>query len=166
MRFTQEQITEKTLALTAQGTRFTGRMLAKAFKLILAQAKKQHTKLTTPKIYKGKQTAKQLLSSGAGVTSAEITDQNIKSFEPVARKWGVDFALYKNDSVSPPMWTVLFKEKQADAMMGAFKEYSANTLKRTAEKPSVLNLLKKMKDLVKNQVVDRTKNKERGGPEL
>lgn len=39
---------------------------------------------------------KQLVRQGAGVQNIEITDKNIKSFEHVARKYGVDFALKKD----------------------------------------------------------------------
>ena len=162
----QEQIEEKSVALVWRGAKFTGRMLAKLLKKLIEEMKKGIEKANMPKTYQGKQTVSQLLHSGDAVSSVEITDKNIRSFEPVARKWGVDFALYRDDTLSPPKWTALFKAKQADAMLGAFKEYSAKTLKRTAEKPSVLNLLNKMKELVKNQVVDKTKTKTRGGPEL
>jgi hypothetical protein len=162
----QEQIDEKTVALVWRGAKFTGRTLANLLKKLLAEMKKNADRAKQPESYKGKQSVKQLLSAGDAVSSVEITDKNIRAFEPVARKWGVDFALYRDDSVSPPKWTALFKSKQADAMLGAFKEYSAKALTRTAEKPSVLGLLRKMKELVKNQVADKTKTKQHGGPEL
>ena len=120
------------------------------------------------KTYRGKQTAAQLLSSGENVSSIEIADDNIKAFEPIARKWGVDFSLYCDESASPPKWTVLFKSKQADAMTLAFKEFTAKTLgkDKDMERPSVVNLLHKMKELVKAPVTDKTRVKEHGSPEL
>ncbi len=166
MTIIQDQIEEKTIALVWRGTQFTGRTLAKLFQKLLAEMKKKASKARQPPSFKGKQTVKQLLSGGDAVSSVEITDQNIRAFEPVARKWGVDFALYRDDSAPPPKWTALFKSKQADAMLGAFKEYSARALVRTAEKPSALNLLHRMKERVKNQVADKTKAKQHGGPEL
>ena len=37
-----------------------------------------------PKVYKGKQSVKHLVRQGAGVSNIEVTDGNIKSFEPVS----------------------------------------------------------------------------------
>ncbi len=112
-------------------------------------------------MYKGKQSVKQLVRQGAGVSNIEITDSNIKSFEHVARKYGVDFALKKDSSVSHPKWLVFFKARDADALTAAFKEYSAITLKKSAKKsrPSVIQLIKKMKDLSKSLAKDKAKNK-------
>ena len=41
----------------------------------------------------GKQTIKQLVAQGAQLTNIQITDQNIKSFDRVARKYGIDYSL-------------------------------------------------------------------------
>jgi len=121
-------------------------------------------KLTTPENYanKGKQTIKQLVGQGQGVTNIEISDKNIKSFESIARKYGVDFAVVKDASENPPKHLVFFKARDTDAVTAAFKEYSASQLSRTAEKPSMLGMLRDLMEKVKNQVLDITKNKDRG----
>lgn len=161
----QEQINEKTVALTVRGAKLTARMLARALSKLLRDMKQQRHKAAT-KTYKGKQTVKQLVRQGAGVSNIEITDGNIKAFEGVARKYGVDFALQKDSSVEPPKWLVFFKGKDADALTAAFSEFTAKTLNRSTEKPSAVALLRKMVEKVKNQVVDRTKAKRHEGPEL
>ena len=161
-----EQVNDKTVALVVQGTKLTGRMLAKALQKFLAAQKARKQKKQIPGAYKGKQTVKQLVGQNQGVTSIDVSKSGIKDFEQVARKYGVDFALKKDSSIDPPKWIVFFKSRDADAMTAAFSEYTAKTLKRTTERPSVMKLLRKMVDLVKNQVVDRQKHKERGGPEL
>lgn len=51
---------------------------------------------------------KSLVRQGQGVTNIEITDANIGSFEPKARKYGVDFALKKDCTETPPKWLVFF----------------------------------------------------------
>ena len=132
-------------------------MLAKSINKILLERKKQKQ----PKSYQGKQSVKNLIKQGAGVSNIEITDKNIKSFERVARKYGIDFALKKDKTVSPPKWLVFFKARDADALTVAFKEYSAKTLKKSARKsrPSVLNLIKKMKNLSQSLYTDKVKNK-------
>jgi len=111
---------------------------------------------------KGKQTVKQLTRQGVGVSNIEISDKNIKSFDSIARKYGVDYAIKKDVSENPPKWLVFFKGRDADAITAAFKEYSSKQLTKKAEKPSVLLGLKNMLEKVKNQVLDKTKNKEKG----
>lgn len=135
-------------------------MVAKAMKLFLEQANKTKPKMNTPK--RGKQTVKQLTRQGAGVSKIEITDKNIKAFEGIARKYGVDYALKKDTTEIPTRWLVFFKSKDGDALMTAFKEFSTKQLKRTSDKPSVLENLRNLMAKVKSQVIDKTKNKDRG----
>ena len=43
----------------------------------------------------GKQTVKHLVGQNQGVANIEISDKNIKDFDRVARKYGVDYAVKK-----------------------------------------------------------------------
>jgi len=133
-------------------------------KLFLDNNKKVMDKLTTPENYcgKGKQTVKQLVGQGHGVTNIEISDKNIKSFESIARKYGVDFAVVKDASENPPKHLVFFKARDTDAIAAAFKEYSAKQLAKSAEKPSLLGMLRDLMEKVKDQVLDITKHTQRG----
>jgi len=133
-------------------------------KLFLSEEKNLKKQITAPKNMsgKGKQTVKQLTRQGAGVSNIEITDKNIKSFESVARKYGVDFAVKKDVSEDPPKWLVFFKGRDADALTAAFKEFSAKQLAKTAEKPSIIASMRDLLEKVKSQVIDKTKNKDRG----
>ena len=56
----------------------------------------------------GKQTVKELIGQNAGVSNIEITDKNIKSFEQVARKYGVDYALKKDTTGEKPKYLVFW----------------------------------------------------------
>lgn len=154
----QEDIDQKTVALTIKAAKLTGRVLAKAISAALRKMKQSRD---APR--QGKQTVKQLAKQNAGLQNIEITDGNIKSFERVARKYGVDFAL-KKDTGTPPKWMVFFKARDADALTAAFTEFSRDTLKQS-KKPSVLDMMRNFKELVKNTVLDRSKIKERSGPE-
>jgi len=158
----QDQINEKSVALVIKGGKLTGKMLAKALRKLLSEMGKQHKKQMSPH---GKQSVKQLVKQGSGVSNIEITDKNIKSFNRVARKYGVDFALKKDATETPLKWLVFFKARDADALTSAFKEFSAKSL-RKRKKPSLLAQLNKFKEIAKNAVVDRVKNKNRGGHEL
>jgi len=153
----QEQINEKSVSLIIKGTKLTSTILAKSIKKMLIEMKKQKQ----PKLYQGKQSVKNLVRQGVGVSNIEITDNNIKSFEKTARKYGIDFALKKDKTVSPRKWLVFFKARDADALTAAFKEYSTETLKKSARKsrPSVISLIKKMKTLSQSLYNDKVKNK-------
>lgn len=117
-------------------------------------------KQKNPKIYKGKQSVKHLVRQGAGVSNIEITDGNIKSFEKVARKYGIDFALKKDASTQSPRYLVFFKSKDADALTAAFREYSGKVVKsQSKEKPSIRKQLSKLQEVVKDMAKSLSRNK-------
>lgn len=93
----------------------------------------------------GKQTVKQLVGQNEGVANIEITDRNIRDFDRVARKYGVDYALKKDKSGETPKYLVFFKARDGDALTAAFKEYTAKT-ERKKERPSVLQTLRRLKE--------------------
>lgn len=159
----QDEVESKTLTLIVSGTKFTGRLFKTAIAKYLAHRKekkiqKQREK-DTPVIPKGKQTVKQLIGQNQGVSNLEITDPSVKAFERIARKYGVDYAVKKDRSCSPPKYLVFFKARDADALTSAFTEYTQKKVRKAA-RPSVLEKLGQFKELVKNTVVDRTKRKE------
>lgn len=155
----QEEVQSRTVTLAISTTKLTARTLRAAIRKLLAAWKKGRDKAKSPEIPHGKQTVKQLVGQNAGVSNIEITDSNIKSFEKVARKYGVDYAVKQDRSVSPPKYLVFFKARDADALTSAFKEFSAKTVQKT-RRPSVLAQLRKLADLVKNNVIDKVKHRE------
>ena len=157
----QEDIEHRSVTLVLKGAKLTEQMLKAAIRKLLASQKKgsrQNNVRSTTTISQGKQTVKQLVGQNQGVANIEITDQNIKSFERVARKYGVDFAVKKVRGETPPKYYVFFKARDADALTAAFTEYSTKRVKRT-KRPSVLTELRKMITLVKDKVAERVKNK-------
>lgn len=155
----QDEINEKTVAISIKATKLTAQTLQKALKLLLAQMKKQHDK---NKIPHGKQTLKQLARQDAGLSNIEITEGNIKEFESTAKKYGVDFALKKDSTENPPRYLVFFKSRDADALTEAFREFSAKKLQRD-KKPSIRKLLSKLKEAAqsRNAQRDKVKNKDK-----
>lgn len=157
----QEDIENRSVTLMISSTKLTARVLKEAIDKYLAHRKeKRITKdRVGPVIPHGKQTVKQLIGQDAGVSNIEITDSNIKSFDRVARKYGVDYAVKKDHSVSPPKYLVFFKARDADALTSAFTEFTAKTMDR-AKKPSVLARLHDFKERVKANTIDRVRHKE------
>ena len=154
----QEDINEKTIALYIKTGKLTAHQLQKAMKALLAQMKKQHDR---QKIPHGKQTLKQLVKQNAGVSNIEITKDNIKAFESTAKKYGIDFALKKDSTETPPRYLVFFKGRDADALTAAFKEFSAKKLTQE-QKPSIRKALAAFRDKAKqlNASRQKVKNKE------
>ena len=158
----QEEVRDKSVALVINVGKTGGRMTADMLKWAMRRYLEQSR---NPKAHHGKQTVKQLVRQGQGVQNIEITDKNIKSFERVARKYGVDFALKKDPEQGK--YLVFFKSRDADALNAAFAEYTARTLHRSGPKrPSLLAQLSHFKEVVKNTIRGTVKNQDRGGHEL
>ena len=151
----QEETNEKTIALYIKTGKLTAQQLQKAMKALLAQMKKQHDK---QKIPHGKQTLKQLMKQNAGVSNIEITEGNIKAFEQTAKKYGIDFALKKDSTETPPRYLVFFKGRDADALTAAFKEFSAKKLNKE-QKPSIRKALATFREAAKQLNANRQKTK-------
>jgi hypothetical protein len=152
----QEEVENRSVALAINTTKLTARVLRAAILKYLASRKNKKAK--EPVIPHGKQSVKDLAKQNQGLSNIEVTDKNIKSFERVAKKYGVDFAIKKDKSVTPPKYLVFFKGRDADAITSAFTEFTAKTM-RKAERLSVLAQLKKFTELVKNSITDRVKTK-------
>lgn len=157
----QEELTQKTIALSVQTTKLTASVLQKMLKKLLSAGK---NKLQQP--HKGKQTLRQLMKHNTGVSNIEITNDNIKLFEQTAKKYGIDFSLKKDSSMDPPRYMVFFKGRDADVLTAAFKEFSAKNLAKE-EKPSIHKVLSQMKQKAKQKLQQREKVKSKDrGPEL
>ena len=154
----QDEVNEKTIALYIKTGKLTAQTLQKAMKAILSKGKKQLTKQP-----QGKQSLKQLMKQNAGVSNIEITKDNIKAFESTAKKYGIDFALKKDSTETPPRYLVFFKGRDADALTAAFKEFSAKKLTQE-QKPSIRKLIVSLKEKAAalNAQRDKVKNKDRG----
>ena len=152
----QDEVREKSVAFVIRVGKTGGKLTASMLKYAIEQYLKQQR---NPRAPHGKQSVKSLVRQGAGVQNIEITDKNIRSFQSVARKYGVDYALKKDTSSQPPRYLVFFKARDTDALTAAFREFSGKQLKRS-KKPSILVQLKKFQEQIVNhdKVRNRTKN--------
>ena len=118
------------------------------------KAAEQANEDTTPH---GKQSIQELIGQNQGVSSIDIQNTNIRDFEKIANKYGVDYAITRDKTVTPPKYMVFFKARDADALTAAFAEYSNQRLK-AKDKPSVLKQLGKLKELVAS-IPSKVRNK-------
>ena len=157
----QEEVENRTVNLAISTTKLTFRTIVNGYNAWKRhhQAKAAQKSAQMPL---GKQSIKELIGQNQGVSSIPIEKTDLKGFEQVARKYGVDYAVKKDRSTSPPKYLIFFKARDADALTAAFTEYTGKKVKKAekTERPSVLAKLNQFKELVKNAVVDRTRRKE------
>lgn len=120
-----EEISRSTIAISVRASKLTARSLA--YVLGTAARKIRQARNQAPQ---GKQSVKQLLRHG-GEASAIDLPGNVRDFDRVARRWGVDYAIKR---VEKGKYLLLFKAKQADAITGCFSEYSRRMLNRGRER--------------------------------
>lgn len=125
----QEEVEQKTFNIVVSTTKLTARTILNAGKAAIQQ---QQAKMAG-----GKQSVRMLLRQNRGVSSVEIDKTNIRGFERYAKKYGIDYAIRKDNSEMPPRYLVFFKAPDAEAFQSAFKEYSASLLNKD-KRPSVL----------------------------
>ena len=119
----QEELEHRTVTLMVSSGKFTGKTLKSAMMHFLnySKHKVQEHKAVVPH---GKQTVKQLVGQNAGVENVEIGDDiNLRSFNRIARKYGVDYAVKKVEKDGKPQFLVFFKSRDKDAITSAMKEY-------------------------------------------
>ena len=157
----QEEVESRTVNLAISTTKLTGRTLTAAV-LKYHKNKEKVKAQKAAEIPSGKQSVKELLGQNQGVSSIDIAKTDLKGFEGIARKYGIDYAIRKDKSVDPPKYLVFFKAKDADAMTAAFKEYSAKIMNRS-RRPSVLKQLRAIAARIAElpgKVINRDKKRE------
>lgn len=79
----QEEVENRSITLAINTAKLTARVLKEAMEKYLASQKQKsrEKKLGGTVRVRGKQSVRQLVGQNQGVSSVEITDQNIKSFE-------------------------------------------------------------------------------------
>ena len=78
--------------------------------------------------YVGRQSVKKLVGQNQGVSNVELSGEDIKAFERVARKYGVDYAVKKVKGDSPK-YLIFFKARDADALNAALSEYTSQKMR-------------------------------------
>lgn len=182
----QEETTNKTVNLYIKGGRISADILKAAMRKYLKyledQVKKDENRRQIRKNEKikavardkaerkiearrphGKQSMKNLMSYGNQLSNIRVTDNNIRSFDRIARKYSIDYSLIKDKGVNPPAYMVFFKAKDVDVMTAAFKEYAGLSLIKS-KRPSLRKKLNKAIQAVKGQHRERQREnqKDRG----
>lgn len=161
----QEEVENKVVVLMENCSKFTARELKQALAKVLQEAKAEKTKIShslgqhreNDAAPHGQMSVKDLAAQDRGMQSIEVTDENIGSFNRIARKYGIDFAPFKVKGEDK--YLVFFKAPDTDAMTAAFQEYTRRQVQR-AGRPSVLARLQHIKQRLQNVVKDKIRHKE------
>ena len=154
----QEEIEHRTVALVVSSAKMTGREFRAAIEKYLAHMRnkshnKQASKDVTPH---GKQTVKQLVGQDQGASSLELDDPDIKAFDRIARKIGVDYAIQRVKNEHPPKYLIFFKARDGDVINSALESYLS--VKMSKGKSDLLDRLRKPvapPTKLKDQVLER-----------
>ena len=154
----QEEVESRTVALIVTGTKMTGHLMKNAVEKYLAYRRNKRAAAVTPR---GRQSVRQLVGQGQGVTRITLDDPSTRQFDRIARKYGVDYAVCRDSTGPEPKFLIFFKSKDAAALHTALEEY-AGKKSRTADRPSVLEQLHRLLEQIPGQVRHRSRN--RGAP--
>ena len=157
----QEDVENKTLAISVSAAKLTGRVLAKVLIMAAHKIQQEYKESQTPH---GRQSVKKLMNHSVATNSIPL-DGNTKLFDEVAKKYNVDYAFHKT---GPNKYLLFFKAGQADAITACFSEYSNRVMARGAGRPSILQQLQKFADVVKSRIREpkqRERTRERYGHE-
>lgn len=138
----QEELENRTVTLIVSSGKFTGRTMKSAISHFLSYSKhkaQEHRNV----VPHGKQSVKQLIGQNEGVLNEPIGDDaDMKTFNRIARKYGVDYAVRKVEKDGAKQYLIFFKARDKDTIYAAMSEY-ANYWRDHGkeEKPSVRKLI-------------------------
>lgn len=141
----QEDIERRTIAISINAAKLTGRTFAEALAAVVRKIQQEHRKAQAPQ---GRQSVKKLMNHRVS-TNALPLDGETKLFDRVARKYNVDYAFHKT---GPNRYLLFFKAGQADAITAAFSEYTKLVMGRGKSKQtSILAQLRKFADVARSK---------------
>ena len=145
----QEEVNQKTVALSIRTTKLTGKVLAAALGKVARAVQKHHRKALTPQ---GRQSVKKLMNHYGGKSAMPYVGAP-KDFDRIAKEFHVDYAFHKT---GPGHYLLFFKADQADAIQAAFGKYTEKVMGRSQDRPSILGQLRQFVE----QIAARPKQKE------
>jgi len=147
VKILQEEVENRTVNLAITTTKLGARTIVSGIRAYLRHRAKAKIDKERDGVH-GKQSVKELIGKNDGVTRMSVTDESIRAFEREAKKFGVDFAVTKDKTVQPPVYTIFFKAKDTDALQHIADSFVAKQLD-AEKKPSLLKQLRKLREVVK-----------------
>ena len=159
----EEEVSQRVVGVVISAGKLTASVLARALAKVIAVEKEKaaaKARGKAPERKTGKMTLEELTKQNAGAVNIEINEGNIKSFDRVARKYGIDYAVKKDKTCDPPKYFVFFKARDQDAMTAAFKEFVYRNQQKKS-RPSFRERLAKYVTLSHSMSKNKTREKVR-----
>ncbi len=157
----QEDIENRSLTLMINSSKLTARTLATAFTKFLRYTRNKVKEHHDVKL-QGKQTIKELIAQNQGVEKTELADKDeVKTFDRIAKQYGVDYAIKKG--ISPEgkqRYILFFKARDRSAIDQAMSAYTADYMKKhKREHPPIEAVLDPLKEMMPGRKKERVREK-------
>ena len=149
-----EKATSKMIDLTFKSQKLTSEVLKAAMRDFLSGSAQKS----------GKMSFKELSKENGKLENIEVTENNIKDFLNVAKKYDVDFAVKRDGKSEPQTYHVFFATNKAENFKRAFTEYVAvksNEIKPKRGEMSREQLNKQAEKIAKQPKKQKERVKER-----
>ena len=151
----QEEIENRTVNLVVTSSKLSVRTLMDGMRRFINRMEEQsrlnrgtETRGKTDGPH-GKQTVKQLIRHSNGLKQIPIQEESLKEFEKVLNRYGVDFAVMKENRAKSPRFLMFFKAKDEEVLKSVLEDCTRKQMEKSTDKrPSVLKLLSVMKEKV------------------
>lgn len=151
----QEEVEQKTVTLAVNAAKFTGRVLKEAISRHVQNTKSKKQQKTFTK--SGRVTMRQLQKQYGDLRSVTVDDENTRTFERIARKYHVQYKVYRCEKGK---YQIFFKSPNAEAMNAAFEEL-LKTKMRKADREPITQTLQKLKEKLLAGIGKKSRRKER-----
>lgn len=91
------------------------------------------------------------MRQGMALTNVRVLPEDMRDFQRVAKRYGIDFAVRRDSSFVPPRYFVFFKTTDMGAMTALIKEVARRQAAR-ASRPSVRERITELAREVKKAV--------------
>ena len=100
---------------------------------------------------------------GASLEDIEVSDKSMLGFETIARQYGINYGLRKNEATTPPTWQVYFMAKDRATMAQAFRDFTNRQLthKKETPKEQFIRMASRVADHVKPEKIMRQTRQQR-----
>ena len=151
----QEEVEQRTITLAVSAAKFSGRVLKEAISRHVHNTKTPKRDKTSTK--SGRVTMRQLQKQYGDLRSVTVDDENTRQFERIARKYHVQYKVYRCEKGK---YQIFFKSPNAEAMNAAFEEL-LKTKMRKADREPITQTLQRLKERLAAGIGEKARRKER-----
>ena len=136
----EEEVNQRVVTMIVSTSKMSASVLASAMHKFLSNeyqalnrraAERQNTKAQEH----GKMKFRDLMAQDAGTEDFTIKKYNIRTFDKVAKKYNIDYAIKKDSTENPPKYFIFFKSRDRASMKLAFNEFMDKNDKNKLKKP-------------------------------